>query len=76
MPLRRMVDVDSSFSHHLQQTQTAFLDAFDHQDFSYGAIVRSSSCRVWVNGEEARPETSVAVDDEVAVLPPVSGGYG
>jgi amino acid adenylation domain-containing protein len=45
LPLRRMVDGDSSFSHHLQQTQAAFLDAFDHQDFSYGAIVRSSGVR-------------------------------
>ncbi len=30
--------------------------------------------RVWVNGEPAAPDSSVAQDDEVAVLPPVSGG--
>jgi len=29
---------------------------------------------VWVNGEPAAGETSVGADDEVAVLPPVSGG--
>jgi sulfur-carrier protein len=32
------------------------------------------SCRVWVNGEPAEPETVVGPADEVAVLPPVSGG--
>jgi molybdopterin synthase sulfur carrier subunit len=32
------------------------------------------SCRVWVNGEAAEPSTHVGDGDEVAVLPPVSGG--
>lgn len=32
------------------------------------------TCRVWVNGEQAVGSTPVADDDEVAVLPPVSGG--
>jgi molybdopterin converting factor small subunit len=32
------------------------------------------SCRVWVNGEAAEPADPVRADDEVAVLPPVSGG--
>ena len=32
------------------------------------------SCRVWVNGEPADPQTAVGAEDEVAVLPPVSGG--
>jgi molybdopterin converting factor small subunit len=31
-------------------------------------------CRVWVNGEPAQPADQVADADEVAVLPPVSGG--
>ena len=30
--------------------------------------------RVWVNGEPAPPETVLSEGDEVAVLPPVSGG--
>jgi sulfur-carrier protein len=30
--------------------------------------------RVWVNGDEADPDTPVGDDDEVAVIPPVSGG--
>ena len=32
------------------------------------------SCRVWVNGEPADRDDPVADADEVAVLPPVSGG--
>jgi molybdopterin synthase sulfur carrier subunit len=32
------------------------------------------ACRVWVNGEPASGTDAVADDDEVAVLPPVSGG--
>ena len=32
------------------------------------------NCRVWVNGEPAHGEDPVGDDDEVAVLPPVSGG--
>lgn len=32
------------------------------------------SCGVWVNGEPAPPDTPVGAGDEVAVLPPVSGG--
>lgn len=32
------------------------------------------TCRVWLNGEEVPPSTAVTDKDEVAVLPPVSGG--
>jgi sulfur-carrier protein len=32
------------------------------------------SCKVWVNGEPATPTDAVRDGDEVAVLPPVSGG--
>ena len=32
--------------------------------------------RVWLNGEEARPSDRVGPDDEVALIPPVSGGAG
>jgi molybdopterin synthase sulfur carrier subunit len=33
-----------------------------------------TTCRVWVNGEPALGADPVGDDDEVAVLPPVSGG--
>ena len=32
------------------------------------------TCRIWVNGEPAHRSDPVAAGDEVAVLPPVSGG--
>ena len=34
-----------------------------------------ATCRVWCNGEEADRTTIVGASDEVAVLPPVSGGF-
>jgi len=33
-----------------------------------------AGCKVWVNGEEVPLATAVGDKDEVAVLPPVSGG--
>jgi molybdopterin converting factor small subunit len=33
-----------------------------------------ASCRVWRNGEEAARDDAVVPEDEIAVLPPVSGG--
>ena len=33
-----------------------------------------ASCKVWLNGDETTPDASVRDNDEVAVLPPVSGG--
>jgi molybdopterin converting factor small subunit len=32
------------------------------------------NCRVWRNGEPALPGDAVRPEDEVAILPPVSGG--
>lgn len=32
------------------------------------------TCRVWVNGEDVPEHTAIGPADEVAVLPPVSGG--
>lgn len=39
---------------------------------SFGAVL--ASCTVWLNGEECTPTAAVCDADEVAVLPPVSGG--
>ena len=32
------------------------------------------TCQVWRNGEPTAPNAPVGDDDEIAVLPPVSGG--
>lgn len=42
----------------------------------YGAHFVSvlGTCRIWVNGTAADQDTPVGPNDEVAVLPPVSGG--
>lgn len=42
----------------------------------FGPEFRSvlTTCRIWCNGEPAHREDPVGPDDEVAVLPPVSGG--
>lgn len=34
-----------------------------------------ATCRVWVNGESTERTAAVGATDEVAVLPPVSGGF-
>ncbi len=39
---------------------------------TFAAVLRTS--KVWVNGEESDVARNVGDDDEVAVLPPVSGG--
>jgi molybdopterin synthase sulfur carrier subunit len=39
---------------------------------AFAAVLDQS--RVWVNGEPAEPDQPVEPADEVAVLPPVSGG--
>lgn len=38
----------------------------------FGAVLDGS--KVWLNGEPAQPDHPVTDTDEVAVLPPVSGG--
>lgn len=32
------------------------------------------TCRIWLNGDSVDPATPVGAGDEIAVLPPVSGG--
>ena len=49
------------------------LDSAKHQFGPTFATVLAS-CTVWLNGEECTPDTQVVDSDEVAVLPPVSGG--
>ena len=42
----------------------------------YGAHFQAlvPTCSVWVNGEPAELATTLSASDEVALLPPVSGG--
>jgi sulfur-carrier protein len=42
--------------------------------YGAGFAALLGSCRIWLNGEEADGGDPVRVDDEVAVMPPVSGG--
>ncbi len=42
--------------------------------FGPGLVSVLDTCRVWVNGEAAVGTTPVGPSDEVAILPPVSGG--
>jgi sulfur-carrier protein len=53
-------------------------DVLDAARNRYGAAFADvlESCRIWVNGEPAVWTTEVSADDEIAVLPPVSGGGG
>jgi molybdopterin converting factor small subunit len=51
------------------QVVDAAVDSYG-EDFAAGLTV----ARVWVNGDPAHPETPVAPGDEIALIPPVSGG--
>ena len=53
-------------------------DVLDRACDRYGGPFTAvlATCRVWRNGEPASSGDVVAEDDEVAVLPPVSGGCG
>lgn len=53
-------------------------EAIAEAEERYGAAFSSTllRSRVWVNGEEARPDTPLGPEDEIAILPPVSGGAG
>lgn len=55
------------------ETVRAVLDAAVAR-YGEGFAAVLGSCRVWVNGEPAGPADAVTERDEVAVLPPVSGG--
>ena len=51
-------------------------DVLDAARERYGSEFAAllQQCRVWVNGEPVGPDSPVGDDDELAVLPPVSGG--
>ncbi len=47
-------------------------DAVTRYGPGFAAVL--ATCRVWLNGDAAERADAVGDDDEVAVLPPVSGG--
>ena len=47
-------------------------NAVDRYGETFAAVL--ASARVWRNGEPAEPDEPVSASDEIAVLPPVSGG--
>lgn len=51
-------------------------DVLDAATATYGSEFESlvPLCRIWVNGNKADRDDPVGPDDEVALLPPVSGG--
>ncbi|MDQ6697707.1 MAG: MoaD/ThiS family protein [Actinomycetota bacterium] len=46
--------------------------AIDRYDSGFAEVL--PGCQVWLNGEPAGGGQRVADEDEVAILPPVSGG--
>lgn len=46
--------------------------AVDKYGIAFAQVL--DTCRVWVNGDAAERSAAVTSSDEVAVLPPVSGG--
>lgn len=57
-------------------TATTVDDALDQARARFGAAFSAvlDRSRVWVNGQPSEPSTALSDGDEVAVLPPVSGG--
>lgn len=60
------IDIDAA-------TVGDLLDAASDQ-FGDAFATGLTSAGVWVNGETAEPSTPIAPNDEVAIIPPVSGG--
>ena len=51
-------------------------EVLDQAESRYGAHFADvlGNCRVWVNGDELPFDSPIGQHDEVAILPPVSGG--
>jgi sulfur-carrier protein len=55
---------------------TTVADVLEQARQRYGAGFADvlANCRIWLNGDQVDPAATVTAGDEVAVLPPVSGG--
>ena len=55
------------------RTVAEVLDAArERYGVAFGDVL--ATCRIWVNGESVGDQTAIGPHDEVAILPPVSGG--
>lgn len=52
--------------------EAVLLAATERYGPGFAAVL--AGCKVWLNGDEVDPSTPVSAGDEIAVLPPVSGG--
>ena len=57
-----------------EATTVAELLAEADQRYGDGFVAVRSASRVWLNGEAATGDEPIGARDDVAVLPPVSGG--
>ena len=62
----------SSLEVDVNNVSDAIAEACAQFGDDFAALV--PSCRIWVNGNPAEPIDSVTAQDEIALLPPVSGG--
>ena len=62
----------SSLEVDVNNVSDAITEACARFGDDFAALV--PSCRIWVNGNPAEPTDSVTAKDEIALLPPVSGG--
>ena len=62
----------SSLEVDVNNVSDAIAEACAQFGDDFAALV--PSCRIWVNGNPAEPTDSVTAQDEIALLPPVSGG--
>ena len=62
----------SSLEVDVNNVSDAIAEACAQFGDDFAALV--PSCRIWVNGNPAEPTDSVTTQDEIALLPPVSGG--
>jgi molybdopterin synthase catalytic subunit/molybdopterin synthase sulfur carrier subunit len=55
---------------------TSIEEVLNEAKLRYGPrfVERLQVCRIWVNGEMPLPDVPLHENDELAVLPPVSGG--
>lgn len=67
-------DLEAKTVGELLDLATKKLGEDSSKDFSKDFNEQIHICRIWLNGEPAELTTAINSTDEVALLPPVSGG--